>query len=95
MDGAVHAYPGRGTVVVLPEEETERRWRMATYQWLNVRTILHGVSRDPMMARYKANHINMAYAPDAEPADKALAAKAAMMNDMGIRVHLCGEVNLP
>jgi len=31
----------------------------------------------------------------AETANKALAAKAAMMNAMGIQVHLCGEVNLP
>jgi hypothetical protein len=95
MDGGVHADLGRGTVVVLPEEETECCWRMTTYQWLNGSTILHRISRDQMMARHIANDINVAYAPDAEPADKALAAKAAMMNDMGIRVHLCGEVNLP
>jgi hypothetical protein len=94
MDGAVHADLGRGMVVVLPEEETERRWRMTTYQWPNISTILHGVSRDQMMARHKANHINITYAP-AQVADKALAAKAAMMNTMGIQVHLCGEVNLP
>ncbi len=94
MDGAVHADLGRGTVVILPEEETERRWRMTTYQWPNVSTILHGVSRDQMMARHKANHINVAYAPNSEIADKALAAKAATLSAMGIKVHLCGDVNL-
>ncbi len=40
--------------------------------------VLHGVSRDQFMAKHKANHINVAYAPDAESADRALAAKAAM-----------------
>jgi hypothetical protein len=94
MGGTVHADLGRGTVVVLPEIETERRWQMTTYQWPNVSTILHGVSRDQMMARHKANHINVAYAPNAETADKALAAKASMMNEMGIKIHLCGKVNL-
>jgi len=94
MDGIVHADIGRGTVVQLPDIETERRWHMTTYQWPIVNTILHGVSRDQMMARHKANHINVVYAPDAHIADKALAVKAAMMHAMGIRVHLCGEVCL-
>ncbi len=44
------------------------------------------------MARHKANHIQVVYAPDAGTADKALAAKAAMFNAMGLKVHLCGEV---
>jgi hypothetical protein len=44
------------------------------------------------MARHKANHINVAYAPSAEAAARALAAKAAMFHAMGIRVHLCGRV---
>jgi hypothetical protein len=48
-----------------------------------------------MMARHKANHINIAYAPDADLADKALAVKAAMMHSMGIRIYLCGNVHLP
>ena len=56
--------------------------------------ILHGVSRDQLMARHKANHIQVAYASSAELADKALAAKAAMFVEMGITVHLCGEVNV-
>jgi hypothetical protein len=47
-----------------------------------------------MMARHKANHINVAYAPTAQGADKALAAKAAMLAEMGIEVHLCGEVSI-
>jgi hypothetical protein len=54
--------------------------------------VLHGVSRDQMMARHKANHLNVAYAPTAAEADKALAAKAAMFNTLGVQVHLCGDV---
>jgi len=44
------------------------------------------------MARHKANHIQVVYAPSADVADKALAAKAAMFDAMGVRVHLCGKV---
>ena len=54
--------------------------------------VLHGVSRDQMMARHQANHIQVAYGADAASADAALAAKAAMFDAMGIRVHLCGDV---
>jgi hypothetical protein len=43
-----------------------------------------------MMARHQANHLNVAYAPSAGEADLALAAKAAMLHEMGIKVHLCG-----
>jgi hypothetical protein len=46
------------------------------------------------MARHKANHLNVAYAPDAATADKALVAKAATFADLGVKVHLCGEANI-
>ena len=46
------------------------------------------------MARHKANHVQIAYAPDAETADAALAAKAALFDRLGVRVHLCGDVRL-
>jgi hypothetical protein len=46
------------------------------------------------MARQKANHVQVVYAPSIEMADKALAAKAAMFAEMGISVHLCGSVNV-
>ena len=88
--GALHADLGRGTVVSLPANETERRWRETTYQWPIVNAVLHGVSRDQMMARHRANHINVAYAPSAQSADKALATKAAMFAEMGVNLHLCG-----
>lgn len=91
MDGGLHADLGRATVVELPSEETDRRWRLSTPQWPIMHAVLHGVSRDQLMARHKANHIQVVYATDAETADKALAAKAAMFASMGIHVHLCGR----
>jgi hypothetical protein len=92
MDGKLHADLGRATVVELPREETERRWKATTPQWPIMHAVLHGVSRDQMMARHKANHLNVAYAPSAALADKALAAKAAMFAEMGLAVHLCGVI---
>ena len=90
MDGALHADIGRGTVVRLPDAETERRWRATTPQWPIMHAVLHGVSRDQMMARHRANHIQVAYAPTASDADQALSAKAGAFHAMGIHVHLCG-----
>jgi hypothetical protein len=94
MDGKLHVDLGRATVVELPQEETERRWQLTTPQWPIMHAALHGVSRDQMMARHKANHLNVAYAPSEEMADKALAAKVAMFAEMGIDVHLCGDVKV-
>ena len=55
--------------------------------------ITYGVSRDQMMARHQANHIQVAYARNAIAADKALAVKAAMMSELGLNVHICGNKN--
>jgi hypothetical protein len=90
MDGELHADLGRATVVELPEEETQRRWQMTTPQWPIMHAVIHGVTRDQMMARHKANHLNVAYAPSGTEADQALAAKAAFLNEIGVKVHLCG-----
>jgi hypothetical protein len=92
MDGRLHVDIGRATVVSLPAEETERRWRATTPQWPIMHAVLHGVSRDQMMARHRSNHIQVAYAPDSASADRALAAKAAMFDALGVSVHLAGEV---
>jgi hypothetical protein len=92
MDGTLHVDIGRASAVSLPQEEIERRWQETTPQWPIMNAVLHGVTRDQMMARHKANHLNVVYAPSAEVADKALAAKAAMLHEMGTTVHLCGSV---
>ncbi len=94
MGQRIHVDMGRGTAVSLPLQETNRRWQMTTPEWPIMHTVLHGISRDQMMARHKANHINVAYAPDGETANKALAVKASMFAGMGFQVHLCGKVNL-
>ena len=74
----------------LPREEVERRWEITTPQWPIMNAVTYGVSRDQLMARHKANHIQVAYAPDAEGANLALAAKAAMFRNLGIEVAVCG-----
>ncbi|MFE7157127.1 fucose isomerase [Streptomyces sp. NPDC057636] len=94
MDGALHVDLGRASVVELPEEETRRRLDATTPEWPIMHAVLHGVTRDQFMARHKANHLNVAYAPDAATADKALRAKAALFEELGLRVHLCGDVSL-
>jgi hypothetical protein len=47
-----------------------------------------------MMARHKSNHIQVVYAPNEKQAHRALRIKAAMLAEMGLTVHLCGNVRL-
>jgi hypothetical protein len=89
-DGRLKMDIGRAGVVELPAEETQRRWDATTPQWPIMHAVTYGVSRDQMMARHKANHIQVAYANSAEEADKALLAKAAMADALGMDVHVCG-----
>lgn len=81
---------GRAGVVVLPKEETERRWNETTPQWPIMHAITYGVSRDQMMARHKANHIQCVYANSAKDADAALLAKAQLAASLGLEVSICG-----
>ncbi len=90
QSGGLHVDIGRATVAELPEAETQRRWQATTPQWPLVHTVLHGVSRDQMMGRHKANHIQVAYAPSAAEADRALRVKAAVFAALGVEVNLCG-----
>ncbi len=89
-DGKLKADLGRAGVVSLPQEETERRWQATTPQWPIMHAVTYGITRDQMMARHKANHIQVAYAPDPEGANRALAAKAACFRDLGLEVSICG-----
>lgn len=89
--GHLQADLGRAKVVELPQKETERRWAITTPQWPIMHAVTYGVDRDRMMARHKANHIQVAYAPDAAGANLALAAKLAAFRAMGIKVHICGD----
>jgi hypothetical protein len=89
--GGLHADIGRAKAIALPSEETERRWKITTPQWPVMHAVIYGVSRDQFMAKHKANHIQVAYAPDAAGANRALAAKAAMFREMGLQVNVCGS----
>ena len=89
-DDRLKADVGCAKVVELPRDETERRWRLTTPQWPIMHAVTYGVSRDQMMARHKSNHIQVAYTPDAGDAQKALAAKVAMFQAMGIETFVCG-----
>ncbi|MFC8922038.1 fucose isomerase [Cellulosimicrobium sp. NPDC057127] len=93
-DGILQVDLGRASVVALPEEETRRRKEATNPEWPIMHAVLHGVSRDQFMARHKANHLNVAYAPDAATADRALTAKAAFFAGLGMPVHLCGDTTL-
>jgi len=83
---------GVGRVVELPAEETKRRWEGTTPQWPIMHGVLHGVSRDQMMAKHKANHIHVVYATNEANAHKACRIKAAAMTELGIEVNFCGHV---
>ncbi len=81
---------GRAQAIRLSEEETRRRLESTTRQWPIMHAVTYGISRDQMMARHKANHIQVAYAADAESADRAALAKAAVARNLGIEVFFCG-----
>ena len=84
---------GRGSVVELPQDETERRWQATTPQWPIMHAVTHGVSRDQMMAQHKSNHIQVYYCSSAANADRSLQTKAAMAHELGIKVNLCGTTD--
>ena len=89
-DNRLKADLGRATVVDLPKDELEYRWSSTTPQWPIMNAVLHGVSRDQLMSRHKANHIQVAYGRDAKSANLALLSKAVAFRELGIDVHLCG-----
>ena len=62
-NGKLKADIGRGKVVELPQEETERRWRITTPQWPIMHAVTYGVTRDQLMARHKSNHIQVPMRP--------------------------------
>ena len=81
---------GRAWVARLPEGETRRRWEATTPQWPIMHAVMYGITRDQMMARHKANHIQVAYANSAAEADRVMLAKAAFADAMGMEVAVCG-----
>jgi hypothetical protein len=51
---------------------------------------LDGVDRDQLMARHKANHLNVAYASSTGSARDLALCRAALAQQLGIKVHLIG-----
>ncbi len=92
-DGRLCMDLGRAGVVELPLEETHRRWQATTPQWPIMHAVTYGISRDQMMARHKSNHIQVAYAHSPAEADRAMLAKGAFSQALGIKVFLCGTNN--
>ncbi|WP_026967770.1 fucose isomerase [Algoriphagus terrigena] len=82
---------GVGEAVFLPEAETKRRWEATTPAWPIMHAVLPGISRDQMMGRHKANHIQVAYANDQASAVHAAQLKAEVFAALGIHVFWCGE----
>ena len=91
-DGELKFDTGLAEVVELPQGETDDRWNLTTPQWPIMHAVLQGVTRDQMMARHKSNHIQVAYAPTKAGARRALYAKAAAMDELGLKVAICGKV---
>jgi hypothetical protein len=91
-DGKLKFDTGLAEVLTLPEAETEERLQLTTPQWPIMHAVIKGVSRDQMMGRHKANHIQVVYAPDHASAVKGLHAKAAAMHALGLEVSICGEI---
>lgn len=89
-DNALHMDLGRGQAIELPEAETRRRLEATTPQWPIMHCVTYGVTRDQMMAKHQANHIQLVYANDPESADLALLARGELASELGIRVNLCG-----
>lgn len=90
QDGVLRMDLGRGRAVALPDEEQERRSQATNPEWPIMNAVLTGVTRDAMMARHKANHIQVAYANSAAEADAAILAKAELAHELGMDVFLCG-----
>jgi len=87
---ALHMDIGTGKALALSDAETQRRLNATTPQWPIMHAQLDGIDRDKMMARHKANHVNVAYATNPEAAVEAVLCRAELATALGINVHLAG-----
>lgn len=94
MDGVLCCDLGVAEVVELPQEETERRWKETTPQWPIMHAVLKGISRDQMMARHKSNHIQVVYCHTEADAQSSCRIKAAALDELGLKVQICGDLPL-
>ncbi len=91
-DGKLAYDTGLLQAVELPAKETEERWNLTTSQWPILHAVLPGINRDQMMARHKSNHIHVVYTPGKEEAIHGLKVKAATMQELGMQVSFCGDL---
>ena len=91
-DNKLHCDIGLAESVLLPLEETQDRWNLTTSEWPIMHAITKGVTRDQFMARHKANHIQVVYAPSKAAAVRGIYAKAAAMRELGLNVSICGDL---
>lgn len=91
-DGRLKMDIGRGKAISLPDEETQRRWSSTNPEWPMMHGVFYGISRDQMMARHKANHIQVVYANSAGEADRAMMVRASLAHMLGLEVSLCGSL---
>ena len=87
---ALHMDIGTGHAIELSEKETHRRLEATTPQWPIMHAQLDGIDRDKMMARHKANHLNVTYADSEAIAREAALCRAALAQELGLTVHLAG-----
>lgn len=81
---------GTGRCVELADADVERLWKLTDPQWPVMHGVLDGVSRDQMMAKHKANHIQVVYVDGDYDVRKAAEIKAATLENLGIKVNFCG-----
>lgn len=81
---------GTAKVVELPKDETVRRWNLTDANWPIMHAVIDGVSRDQMMAKHKANHIQVVYVDNDFDSKRAALIKANTFQTLGIIVNLCG-----
>jgi len=79
--------PGQAGFVELRVQETERRWQETTSPWPIMQAGTYDISRDRMMARPKANHIQFAYACSPQEVDRAGWIQASIANAPGKAKH--------
>lgn len=89
-NGRLNIDIGTGRAVALSDAETERRRQGTTPEWPMMHAVLDGVTREQMMGRHRANHIQVVYAHDGETAARSLRVRAAMAAALGLRVHIVG-----
>lgn len=85
----VFMHIGTGKAFELPEVEFQRRLNQTTKEWPLMNCILHGVSRDQLMAGHESNHITIAYVSE-DRIDDVVVAFISQALTQNIKVMLAG-----